>query len=259
MKKFLAEYLRQSDQDPDPAHRAAHDELFNSSWKSQEKEITTAIAADPAGSQGASLGNLQALPNAGAPFKPRNPRPRPKSFRAFRLHAQTFPQHARRPPHPRSGPIIPAAPRRWPRPQRRLRPPLRRIIPRTTPLRPLQIRHPLQSQRPPLDRLGRQHPLPPRPKHPCCRWPRRRLIGNHADLYFSLIERQTNISEQIAPPKYPFAIDTKAARRGALYYQVSCMGCHEGEQNDTRLYTLTELGTDPLRPAFHPTHRRPVQ
>jgi hypothetical protein len=62
-----------------------------------------------------------------------------------------------------------------------------------------------------------------------------------------LVKRHTELSEHIRPPRYPFEIDTAAARRGAVHYQAHCATCHGGPEDEHRLYTPVEVGTDPLR------------
>src|SRR5437870_613541 len=41
------------------------------------------------------------------------------------------------------------------------------------------------------------------------------LHGKRGDLQFADVKHQTDLSEKIAPPRYPFKIDNEAARRGA--------------------------------------------
>jgi len=52
------------------------------------------------------------------------------------------------------------------------------------------------------------------------------LVGKHGELDFALVKRQTDISEQIRPPHYPFALDREATERGANIYQAQCVFCH---------------------------------
>jgi len=73
------------------------------------------------------------------------------------------------------------------------------------------------------------------------------LIGKQGLLVFADVDRQTQVSERIRAPRYPFAIDQAAAVRGAETYQARCAACHDGPESDTRLYTATEVGTDPRR------------
>ena len=79
------------------------------------------------------------------------------------------------------------------------------------------------------------------------------LIGKRCYLDFALVKRQTDLSERIHAPHYPFAIDEAAARRGAAHFQAQCASCHGGLESDKRLYTTSETGTDPTRAeAFTP-------
>ncbi len=73
------------------------------------------------------------------------------------------------------------------------------------------------------------------------------LQGHHGDLDFVLVKRQTDLSELIQPPRYPFAIDTELAKRGAGHFEAKCASCHSGPENDTRLHSPAEIGTQPLR------------
>jgi hypothetical protein len=73
------------------------------------------------------------------------------------------------------------------------------------------------------------------------------LHGKHADLDFATVKRQTDLSESIRPPKYPFAIDRAAAKRGAAHFESKCASCHGGPESDKRLYSIAEIGTDPHR------------
>ena len=41
------------------------------------------------------------------------------------------------------------------------------------------------------------------------------MHGKHGDLEFAAVKRQTDLSEKIRPPRYPFKIDNAAAKRGA--------------------------------------------
>jgi hypothetical protein len=71
--------------------------------------------------------------------------------------------------------------------------------------------------------------------------------GHYADLDFAVVKRQTDISEVIRPPHYPFKIDELAAKRGATFFQSKCASCHTGPETDKRLYSLAEIKTDPMR------------
>jgi hypothetical protein len=73
------------------------------------------------------------------------------------------------------------------------------------------------------------------------------LHGKRGDLDFATVKRQTDLSESIRPPKYPFAIDQSAAKRGAAHFESECASCHGGPESDKRLYPVSEVGTDPHR------------
>jgi hypothetical protein len=73
------------------------------------------------------------------------------------------------------------------------------------------------------------------------------LHAKHADLEFAAVKRQTDLSEKIRPPRYPFTIDNEAAKRGASLFAANCNSCHGGLESDKRLYSVTEVGTDPHR------------
>ena len=61
------------------------------------------------------------------------------------------------------------------------------------------------------------------------------------------MKRQTDLSEKIRPPHYPFKIDQAAAKRGASLFAANCNSCHGGPESDKRLYSVAEVGTDPHR------------
>jgi hypothetical protein len=73
------------------------------------------------------------------------------------------------------------------------------------------------------------------------------MHGKHADLIFADVQRQTDLTEKIKPPLYPFAIDTAAARRGEPLFVSNCNSCHGGPESDRRLFSVAEIGTDPHR------------
>ena len=62
-----------------------------------------------------------------------------------------------------------------------------------------------------------------------------------------LVKRQTDISEQIQAPHFPWKIDKTMAERGAKIFAANCNSCHGGEETDKRLYSPDEIGTDPQR------------
>jgi len=73
------------------------------------------------------------------------------------------------------------------------------------------------------------------------------LEGKRGDLDFALVKRQTDLSEKIRPPRYPFTIDEAAAKRGATHFASACASCHGGPESDKRLHSIVEVGTDPGR------------
>jgi hypothetical protein len=73
------------------------------------------------------------------------------------------------------------------------------------------------------------------------------MHGKHGDLDFAMVKRQTDLSEKIRPPRYPFAIDEAAAKRGAPLFEANCNTCHGGPEDDRRLHSVAEVGTDPHR------------
>jgi hypothetical protein len=73
------------------------------------------------------------------------------------------------------------------------------------------------------------------------------LYGHRADLNFADVERQTELTEKIRPPRYPFPIDPALAKSGAKLFAANCASCHTGPETDQRLHPVAEVGTDPLR------------
>jgi hypothetical protein len=73
------------------------------------------------------------------------------------------------------------------------------------------------------------------------------LHGKHGELDFAMVKRQTDLSEMIQPPHYPYQLDQAAAKRGAAHYAANCVSCHGGAESDKRLYSVAEVGTDPHR------------
>jgi len=73
------------------------------------------------------------------------------------------------------------------------------------------------------------------------------MHGKRGDLVFADVKRQTDLSEKILPPRYPFKIDNEAAKRGEPLFAANCNSCHGGPESDKRLYSVAEIGTDPHR------------
>jgi hypothetical protein len=73
------------------------------------------------------------------------------------------------------------------------------------------------------------------------------LYGHRADLNFSDVKRQTELTEKIRPPRFPFPVDKQAAKGGEKLFAANCASCHTGPETDQRLRAVAEVGTDPLR------------
>ena len=73
------------------------------------------------------------------------------------------------------------------------------------------------------------------------------LYGHRADLNFADVQRQTELTERIRPPGYPWTVDQSLAKGGARLFATNCASCHTGPENDQRLHAVAEVGTDPLR------------
>jgi mono/diheme cytochrome c family protein len=73
------------------------------------------------------------------------------------------------------------------------------------------------------------------------------LIGTRGALDYALVKQQTDLSEGIRAPRWPFAVDAAAAARGRATYQARCAGCHDGRESDVRLHAAMDIGTDPAR------------
>ena len=86
------------------------------------------------------------------------------------------------------------------------------------------------------------------------------LHGKHGDLDFAMVKRQTDLTEMIQPPHYPYKIDEAAAKRGAAHYTAKCVSCHGGTESDKRLYSVTGSRHGSVaRGAFHEGAGRFVQ
>lgn len=73
------------------------------------------------------------------------------------------------------------------------------------------------------------------------------VVDKRAVVDFPPLARHAALVDRIRPPRYPFAVDDKAAARGATHYAAHCARCHDGPQDDRRLYSPDEIGTDPQR------------
>jgi len=231
MKKFLAIYL------------GAKPAVFEGAWQEQEPKIIDAIKADPLGAMDIPPGELHTIASADlqGPFEA-------KSDIASRAHAmlQLFHNiravlHVPDPPPeklpPASGPgrndafgLLSASLLNSPQPYA----PIKFGLVWNVYKRPWvhwdgNTRSPIARNL--LASLGLGAPL----------------HGHVAELNFADVKRQTELSERIQPPHYPWAIDQANARRGAKWFADRCATCHTGPETDQRLHSVAEVGTDPLR------------
>src|ERR1043165_366418 len=252
MKRFFAEYFDETNPEADLTRWTHRRQVLEREWDKQKAAIEAAIADDPAGEKGAGPGGLQPLNlelirlTAGEiEFNPNLAATTPEMLKLFHnmraaLHVpDTVPEKT----PPASGPgrndafgllsysllmsPQPYAPskfgvlwnlktRRWVHWDGDSRSPIERNL---------------------LAALGLGAPL----------------VDGEARLDFKLVQRHTQLSESIIPPRYPFFIDKRAASRGAVLYQTQCSRCHDGSEDDNRLFRPQDVGTDPTRAkAFTP-------
>ncbi len=231
MKKFLATYL------------GARSEPFEASWKKQEEKITAVMKDDPFGAKDVVPGEFHVIPSADLqpPFDA-------DTDLASRAHAILRLFHNIRatlhvpdqPPEklpPASGPgrndafgLLSAALLHSPQPYAPIKFGLVwNVDQRTWVHWDGNTRSPIARNL--LASLGLGAPL----------------NGHRAELSFADVKRQTDLSEKIRPPRYPFTIDEAAAKRGAEHFNNSCANCHSGSESDRRLYSIAQIGTDPNR------------
>ena len=233
MKRFLAEYLG-----------SATPVRYNEEWREQETEIVTMIKSDPFGANGVAAGELH-------PLTSQDMQPHPdeahgslavlahnmlKLFHNMRaaLHVPDQPPEKR---PPASGPgrndafgLLSASLLNAPQPYSPIKFGLVWNVDKRTWV------HWDGNTKSPIARnllasLGLGAPL----------------HGKRADLIFADVKRQTDLSEKIQPPKYPFKINQVAAKRGEALFHTNCNSCHGGPESDKRLYPVSEIGTDPHR------------
>ncbi len=244
MKKFLAAYLDEINRPKDSKWKTN----FDHQWETESKQITDLLAADPTASQGVQPGamhditpdslklDLQKLGSTDSKLLTNLSQAILKLFHNMRtaLHVPEKPPEKLPPP---AGPgrndafgLLSAA-----------------LFNAPQPFAPVKFGlvwnvahrswvHWDGNTRSPLGRnilasLGLGAPL----------------HGKHGDLDFKLIKRHTDLTEMIQPPHYPYKIDQAAAQRGATHFTANCVSCHGGPENDNRLHSVTEVGTDPLR------------
>jgi len=231
MKKFLAVYL------------GAKPAAFDEAWAKQEEKIVAAMKDDPLGANGIAPGDLHVI--AAADLQPPFDA---ETDLASRAHAMLQLFHNIRavlhvpdqPPEklpPASGPgrndafgLLSAALLNSPQPYA----PIKFGLVWNVEKRPWvhwdgNTRSPIARNL--LASLGLGAPL----------------YGHRADLNFADVKRQTDLTEKIRPPRYPFAVDESVAKRGEKLFAANCASCHSGPETDQRLHAVAEVGTDPLR------------
>jgi hypothetical protein len=231
MKKFLAVYLN-----ADPSK-------LDAMWRRQEQHIIAVLKEDPLGAQGVSSGKLHKINDAEVrqSFEPdidlaARPYAMVKLFHNMRAALHVPDQPPDKAP-PSSGPgrndafgLLAAALLNLPQPYSPIKFGLVWNVERRTWV------HWDGNTKSPIARnllasLGLGAPLD----------------GKRADLQFEMVKRQTDLTEKIRPPQYPFAIDHAAAQRGAPLFASNCNSCHGGPESDKRLYSVAAIGTDPHR------------
>jgi len=242
MKGFLAAYLEVSD----PAGGATAQRLLSTEWQRQEQKIATAISADPSGGKDIAPGTLHTIATTDLRLNRQvleqglNLAMLSRSFLKLFHNMRTALHVPDQPPDkapPASGPgrndafgLLSAVLFDAPQPYAPVKYGL---------VWNVEQRHWVHwdgNTQSPLGRnllasLGLGAPL----------------VGKHGTLDFALIKRQTDLSERIRPPRYPFAIDEAAAKSGSVHYQALCASCHDGPESDRRLHPTAEIGTDPHR------------
>lgn len=231
MKKFLALYL------------GANPAAYDNAWDEQENKIVATMKDDPLGTKGIAPGQLHTIPSADLqpPFD-RNTDLAARAQAMLRLfHNIRAVLHVPdQPPEklpPASGPgrndafgLLSASLLNSPQPYA----PIKFGLVWNVEKRPWvhwdgNTRSPIARNL--LASLGLGAPL----------------YGHWADLNFADVERQTELTEKIRPPRYPWAIEQSLAKGGARLFATHCASCHTGPENDQRLHSVAEVGTDPLR------------
>jgi processive rubber oxygenase RoxA-like protein len=242
MLRFLRAYLAAGEGGDDPVAQAT----LTAAWMRQEREVVAAIAGDPTGAAGVAPGGLHAIApgdvrldraelERGAPLAPLA-RALLRLFHNMRA-ALHIPEQVPGAVPPASGPgrndafgLLSATLLGVPRPYA----PVKYGI--VWNLEARRWVHWDGNTRSPIGRnilasLGLGAPL----------------VGTMGRLEYAMVRRQTDLSEKIRAPRYPFAVDQAAATRGSAIYRARCAGCHDGPESDARLHAPGEIGTDPAR------------
>jgi hypothetical protein len=237
MKRFLSAYLSQTDQaGGDPAQKS-----FESAWQTQEERIVAAIKADPFGGK-EMAGKLHRVDQGDLRLDSKQPDLAALSHSMLKLlHNMRAALHVPdQPPEklpPASGPgrndafgILSASLLNTPQPYAPIKFGLVwNVDQRTWVHWDGNTNSPIARNL--LASLGLGAPL----------------NGKSGNLEFAMVKRQTDLSETIRPPRFPFAIDQATAKRGAAHFEAKCASCHGGPESDKRLYSVAEVGTDPNR------------
>jgi hypothetical protein len=241
MKRFVLAYLAEID--PELAKDAKKTAVYEYEWDQEKEKISSAISADPFGSKDIGAGELHAISPNDLKVNIETPDPfvalsetMLKLFHNMRAALHVPDQPPDKPP-PASGPgrndafgLLSAALLNSPQPYAPIKFGLvwnvdkRRWVHWDGNTQSPLARNLLAS-------LGLGAPSQ----------------GRKADLDFALVKRQTDLTEKIRPPRYPFKIDEAAAKRGASYFESKCDSCHGGPESDRRLYSVAEIKTDPKR------------
>lgn len=242
MKKFLAAYLTVSDPESgDPAQR-----IFEAAWQRQEEKITASMKADPFGAKEIQAGDLHKIDNEEVRLDRQSlehdadlsarAHSMLKLFHNMRAALHVPDQPPEKVP-PASGPgrndafgLLAASLLNKPQPYAPIKFGLVWNVDKRTWV------HWDGNTKSPIARnllasLGLGAPI----------------HGKQGDLDFAMVKRQTDLSEKIRPPRYPFPIDQTAAKRGAVHFETNCNSCHGGPESDKRLHPAAEVGTDPNR------------
>ena len=240
MKKFLASYVAAGSGPENNSWRTA----FDAAWQKQEEKIKTVIQSDPFGARGIAAGDLYEIASQDVAFDrgslldadsdlAARVQTMLRLFHNMRAALHVPDQPPDKPP-PVSGPgrndafgLLSAALLNAPQPYAPTKFGLVWNVDKRTWV------HWDGNTKSPISRnllasLGLGAPI----------------HGKRADLDFAAVKKQTDLSETIRPPRYPFPVDQRAAARGAVHFAQKCDSCHGGPETDKRLHSIAEVGTD---------------